>query len=184
MIEHMPQILDFITPTSLKVLDYFFARPSTEYHEREVMRVTGISKGSANRILRMLAERALLERTEKGRMVFYRLNASDPFVRQMKAAENIWALRSFVSGLKESARKVILFGSCAEGTDSVESDIDVLVLTDDKRAAKDKVSAFNRTSPRLMAPIILDMREFASLGHGDWPLYERMDRGIVLWEMA
>jgi len=180
----MPQILDFITPTSLKVLDHFFASPSMEYHEREVMRVTGISKGSANRILRMLAERALLERTEKGRMVFYRLNASDPFVKQMKAAENVWALRSFVDGLKESARKILLFGSCAEGTDSAKSDIDILILTDDKTAAKDKVSAFNRMSQRPMAPIILDMREFATLGHGDRPLYERIDRGIVLWETA
>jgi predicted nucleotidyltransferase len=180
----MPQILDFITPTSLLVLDHFFARPAAEFHEREVMRATGISKGSANRILRKLAELSLLERAEKGRMVFYRLNASDPFAKQMKAAENVWALRPFVEGLKESARKVMLFGSCAEGTDAAESDIDVLILTNDKRAAKEKVSAFNRKAERQMAPIILDMEEFATLGKEDRPLYERIDRGIVLWETA
>ncbi len=180
----MPQILDFITPTSLRVLDHFFARPAAEFHEREVMRATGISKGSANRILRKLAELSLLERKEKGRMVFYRLNASDPFVKQMKAAENVWTLRFFVEGIKESARKAILFGSCAEGTDTEESDIDVLILTDDKRVAKEKVSAFNRKAERPMAPIILDMGEFATLMKEDRPLYERIDRGIVLWETA
>jgi predicted nucleotidyltransferase len=180
----MPQILDFITPTLLRVLDHFFAHPAAEFHEREVMRASGISKGSANRILRKLAELSLLERAEKGRMVFYRLNASDPFMKQMKAAENVWVLRPFVEGLKESARKVILFGSCAEGTDAAESDIDVLILTDNKKVAEEKVSAFNRKAERQMAPIILDMAEFSMLGKEDKPLYERIDRGIVLWETA
>jgi predicted nucleotidyltransferase len=180
----MPQILDFITPTALLVLDHFFARPAAVFHEREVMRATGISKGSANRILRKLADLSLLERTEKGRMVFYRLNAGDAFVRQMKAAENVWELRPFVEGLKESARKVMLFGSCAEGTDAAESDIDVLILTDDKRAAKEKVSAFNRKAERRIAPVILDMEEFSMMRKEDKPLYERIDRGIVLWETA
>lgn len=168
----------------LRVLDHFFASPVEEFHEREVMRATGISKGSANRILRELAALSLLERAEKGRMVFYRLNAGDPFVKQMKAAENVWALRPFLEGLKASARKVVLFGSCAEGTDTAESDIDILILTEDKRTAKEKVSAFNRKASRQMSPIILDTGEFAKLGKEDLPLYERIDRGIVLWETA
>lgn len=180
----MPQILDFITPTSLRILDHFFAYPDKEFHEREVMRAVGISKGSANRILRELAELSLLQRAEKGRMVFYRLDESDPFVRQMKAAENVWALRPFVEGLKTSTRKVILFGSCAEGTDAAESDIDILILTNDKKTAKERVSAFNRKAGRQIAPIVLDMDEFAVMGKADRPLYERIDRGIVLWETA
>jgi predicted nucleotidyltransferase len=180
----MPQKLDFLTPTSLRVLEHFFANPNPEFHEREVMRATGVSKGSANRILRELAELSLLERAERGRMVFYRLKADDPFVRQMKAAENVWELRDFVKGLKVSARKIILFGSCAEGTDAAESDIDVLILTEDKIAAKAAVSAFNRKAKRQMAPMILDVQEFAALGKEDKPLYERIDGGIVLWETA
>ena len=117
-------------------------------------------------------------------MVFYRLSASDPFVKQMKAAENVWILRLFVEGLKTSARKIILFGSSAEGTDVAESDIDVLILTGDKTAAKDRVSAFNESSKRQISPIIVDMNEFALMRKDDLPLYERIDRGIVLWETA
>jgi len=180
----MPQILDFITPTLLQVLDHFFAHPTTEFHEREVIRTAGISKGSANRILRKLAELSILERAEKGRMVFYRLSASDPFVKQMKAAENVWRLRPFVEGLRESARKIILFGSCAEGTDTAESDIDVLILTSDKKAAKDNVSAFNLKAQRQISPIIVYREEFALMRKDDLPLFERIDGGIVLWETA
>jgi predicted nucleotidyltransferase len=180
----MPQILDFITPTVLRVLEFFFGHPAAEFHEREVMRAAGVSKGSANRILRRLAELALLTRVEKGRMVFYRLNAADPFTRQLKIAVNVWALRPFVDGLKGTARKVLLFGSCAEGTDVSESDIDVVILTADKRTAKENVSAFNRKAARQIAPIIVDMKEFARMRKDDRALFERIDRGIALWEMA
>jgi predicted nucleotidyltransferase len=180
----MPQKLDFLTPTTLRVLEHFFANPIKEFHEREVMRATGISKGSANRILRELADLSLLGRAERGRMVFYRLMADDPFVRQMKSAGNVWALRNFVEGLKCSSRKIMLFGSCAEGTDTAESDVDVLILTEDKSAARAAVSAFNRKTKRQIAPIILGTQEFAALGKEDVPLYERIDRGIVLWETA
>ncbi|MCX6575394.1 MAG: hypothetical protein NTV82_03255 [Candidatus Aminicenantes bacterium] len=66
----MPEILDFLTPTTLKVLEFFFANSRIEYHEREIVRKAKISKGSANKILRRLAELALLTRVQKGRMVF------------------------------------------------------------------------------------------------------------------
>jgi len=180
----MPIKLDFIKPTTLRVLEFFFAHPAAEFHEREVLRRVKISKGSANKILRQLAALALLIRAEKGRMVFYRLNADDPFVKQMKVFVNIWILRLFVQGLKESARRIILFGSCAEGTDVAESDIDILIITDEKKLAQNGVSAFNGKSERPIAPIIVSMEEFARMRKKDKPLFERIDRGIVLWETA
>lgn len=176
--------MDFITPTTLRVLEFFFSHPMAEFHEREVMRGAAISKGSANRILRRLAALSLLRRTGKGRMVFYRLETGDPVVKQMKVLANVWMLRSFVEGMKGTARKVMLFGSCAEGTDISESDIDVLIVTDDKKTVKEKVSAFNQKSERLMAPIMVNVEEFSNMRKQDRPLYERVDRGITLWETA
>ena len=180
----MPQKIDFLTPTTALVSEFFLARPTSEFHEREVLRETGISKGSANRILRRLAALSILLRTKKGRMVFYRLNVGDPVVKQIKVLRNVWTLRPIVDELKESARKLILFGSCAEGTDVAESDIDILILTDDKNAAKTKVSTFNGQSERPLAPVILNAEEFAIMRKEDKPLFERIDRGIVLWAMA
>ena len=178
----MPEKMDFLKPTTLKVLEFFFAHPTAECHEREVLRGTGISKGSANKILRELAALSILRRAEKGRMVFYRLNTGDPFVRQLKVLWNVWALRPFVERLRETARKVLLFGSSAEGTDVPESDIDVFILTDDRETAKKTVSAFNRRNERPLAPIIADLEEFARIRREDRPLFERIDRGLVLWE--
>jgi len=180
----MPQKLDFMTQKSLLVLEFFFANSMEEFHEREIIRKVKISKGSANRILRKLAEVALLERTQKGRMVFYKLNAGDPFVKQMKIMSNLWTLRKFVDEIKGKTKKIILFGSCAEGTDVRESDIDILIITDEKRPVKESVSRFNQKSERKIAPLILDMYEFIKMKREDKPLFERIDRGVVLWEKA
>lgn len=180
----MLQKMDFLKPTTMRVLELFLARPAGEWHEREVMRSTGVSKGSANRVLRELASLAILDRRERGRMVFYRLKADEPFVKQLKIAGTVWSLRRFVEGLKPTARKVILFGSGAEGTDVAESDLDLLILTADKKTARDRVSAFNRRAAKRISPMIINGEEFASLRRADPPLFERIDRGVVLWETA
>jgi len=180
----MPEKLDFLTPTTLKVLEFFFANSLKEFHEREIVRSAKISKGSANKILRHLADLALLQREKKGRMVFYRLNTGDPFIKHLKILDNLWILRRFVNENKEKAKKIILFGSCADGTDVRESDIDVFILTGEKKAVKESVSKFNQKSERKISPIILDVSEFMKMKRENEPLYERIDRGIVLWEMA
>lgn len=63
---HMPEKLDFITPTFLRILYLFHENPLQEMHEREVVRRAKISKGSANEILKKL-EIGILERSRKGR---------------------------------------------------------------------------------------------------------------------
>ncbi|MFQ6115106.1 MAG: nucleotidyltransferase domain-containing protein [bacterium] len=180
----MPEKLDFLTPTTLKVLEFFFANSMEEFHEREIVKKAKISKGSANKILRQLATFELLTRTKRGRMVFYRLNRRDPFMKYMKILSNLWTLRKFVHENKGKAKKIILFGSCAEGTDVSESDIDMLILTDEKKVVKESVSRFNQKSARKIAPIILGIDEYTKMKREDRPLYERIDRGIVLWETA
>lgn len=180
----MPEKLDFLTPTTMKVLEFFFINSLKEFHEREIVRNANISKGSANKILRHLADLALLQREKKGRMVFYRLNTRDPFIKHLKILSNLWTLRKFIDENKEKAKKIILFGSCADGTDVRESDIDVFILTQEKKVVKESVSRFNQRSERKISPIILGIGEFMKMKREDEPLYERIDRGVVLWEMA
>lgn len=178
----MVEKLDFITPTLMKVLQLFLDDPMQEYHEREAMRRTGISKGSANRILRLLAEQSFLERNSKGRMVFYKLNVREPTVKQFKRLVNIYGLKELVDALKQHSRRIILFGSGAEGIDVKTSDLDLFVLTSEKSYAKNRISEFNRKSERKVAPIIVDANEFVKLKRIDKPLRENIEGGITLWE--
>lgn len=178
----MPEKLDFITPTTLKVLELFFTNPMEEFHEREVMRKSSVSKGSANNILRQLAKLDFLIREERGRMVFYKLDMKNAVVKQFKILYNMWKLKRLVDEIKQSSKKIILFGSCAEGTDVEESDIDLLVIAEEKRFIKESISNFNKKNKRKISPIIVDFNEFIKLRKEDRPFYEGISRGIVLWE--
>jgi len=178
----MPEKLDFITPTLMAVFDLFLGDPMREHHEREVVRETKVSKGSANKILRQLADLDLLIRVTKGRMVFYRLNAREPVARQFKVLANVYALKELVDQLKQYSQRIVLFGSCAQGIDVKGSDIDLFILGSEKGTVKRMISDFNRKSERKIAPIIADTNEFVHLKREDEPLYENIERGIVLWE--
>ena len=180
----MPKKLDFITPTLMKVLTVFMEDPIRERHEREVMREAKVSKGSANGILRLLAEQDILTRQRKGRMVFYRLNTDEPTARQLKILANVHALKELVDQLKQHARKITLFGSIAQGTDAKESDVDLLIISQDKEHVKRIVSAYNRRNTRKVAAITLDTNEYILLQQEDKPLHENIERGITLWEAA
>ena len=162
--------LEFITPTLMTVFELFLADPMRDFHEREVVRRTGVSLGSANKILRRLAGLGFLMRDRRGRMVFYKLNARDPEVRQFKVLVNLHILRELVDELKRFSRRIVLFGSCAEGTDVKESDIDLFVLASEKGTVRSKISEFNRESERKVAPIVVGASEFAKLKRKDLSL--------------
>jgi len=178
----MPEKLDFITPTFLKVLYVFHKDPMQELHEREVMRKAKISKGSANSILRRLSETGILNRKKTGKMVFYRFNDRSPVARQLKILFNVYSLQKLVDQLKPHCKRIMLFGSCAEGLDVSESDVDLFILTREKREVAEKVSAYQKHLDRKLSPIIVNANGFTRLKREDRPLYERILKGIMLWE--
>jgi predicted nucleotidyltransferase len=174
--------LHFLTPKVLAVLEFFLFDPLNEYYEREVAGKTNVSRGSAHKILVMLANVDFLTRKERGRMLMYRLNMKEPTVKQLKIAINTFALKKLVDDLKSYSRRVILFGSCSQGTDTKESDVDLLIVAMEKEPIGKLLSDVNRKNERKIAPIVVDMNEFIRLKKEDKPLYENIERGIILWE--
>ncbi|MFA5573212.1 MAG: hypothetical protein WDA42_08895 [Candidatus Bathyarchaeia archaeon] len=73
----MTNTLGFLTPKIMTVLEFFLEDLMHEYHKREVIRKMGVSVGSANKTLRMLAKMDFLTRKEKGRLAIYRLNQKE-----------------------------------------------------------------------------------------------------------
>jgi len=91
-------------------------------------------------------------------------------------------LKNLLDSIRQYSRRIILFGSCSQGTDVKQSDIDIFFLTLEKDIVRRKISEFNSRNKRKIAPIIIDANEFAKLRKEDKPLYENIERGIVLWE--
>ena len=133
-------------------------------------------------MLRSFANLGLLLREKQGRMLFYRANMDNPLVRQLKILFTLLQLDDLMKQAKPSSHRIILFGSSAEGTDVKESDIDILLLTNEKSQLTDVVHEFNAKSQRRIAPIILDPQGFSKLRREDTALFDRISRGMILWQ--
>lgn len=172
--------LNLFTPSSLKLLYALASDPMRSFFQREAAAMAHVSVGSANRILRKLVDRRLVTRERRGKIYLYRFNVDNPVARQFKVLFNIMEVEELVEALRNLTTRIILFGSCAEGRDARESDIDLLILTDEKRAVSEIIGQLE--ARRRLAPIIVDTNDFTKLRIDDRPLYEEITRGITLWE--
>ena len=86
------------------------------------------------------------------------------------------SLAPVVEKLAPLCRRIILFGSCAEGRNSERSDRDLFILTKDK----EKVRRIMDGYPDIQA-IVLNSIEYVQLQENDKPLYDRVNKGLELY---
>jgi len=167
--------------TGIKLLSYLVKNPSKEMYQREIAEETGISIGAVNQYLREFQGMNIISRKRKGKMLFYSLNLDNPIVRQFKIFLTIVELSPLTERIKKDSGRIILFGSCSEGTDVEESDIDLFILTETGNKKKVREGLSKSTLDRKLSPIIVNSNEFVKLKREDKPLYERIMKGIELW---
>ncbi len=175
-------IMNLISSPYLKIMLQLANDPMRDFYQREIAGTSRVSIGATNGILRELVRARFLTQRKRGKMYFYKLNLENPTVTQFKVLLNVDNLTNLIDAVKDHTRKVVLFGSSAQGTDVKESDIDLFVLTGEKNHVRRMVSGFNAKHERKIAPIIVDANGFVKLKKDDRPLYENIERGITLWE--
>lgn len=75
--------------------------------------------------------------------------------------------------------KIILFGSCALGEDTIESDIDILVLANRSDEVRNILKSVSLSRP--IAAVVLSPADFLKLKEKDEAFYSEVTKGIVLW---
>jgi predicted nucleotidyltransferase len=116
-----------------KVLSLLLLHPDTDYHVRELARQTGTAPGTLHKELTRLAAAGLLLRKEQGNQVRYQAN------QQCPAFPDLAGLLRKTTGAAELITNALLplqpslaliFGSVASGSETANSDADVLVIGD------------------------------------------------------
>ena len=174
--------MSFLTSKSLQILYFLLSDPMEQFYGREIARRTSVSVGAVNQFLRKFYKIGLVEMTKRGKTNLYRANLKNPIARQFKVLFNVLTLNQLIEKLKEDSDRIVLFGSCAEGTDVKDSDIDLFILTSKIETVQREVRLYEQKIDRRIAPIIVDSNEFAKMKTKDKPLYERISKGITLWE--
>lgn len=168
-----------------KVLSLLVKFSDQEFYEREVSRKLGISTGSAHRALNELYLDGAITRRRKGRMYFYSIDPSNAVLTEFKKMVNLMLVEPLVQELKNVSSRIVLYGSCALGTDTSESDIDLFIVSTSKKGVFNVVSGF--TFPTgfeniHIQSVIKTPVELLKGGESARTFMEEVERGIVLWE--
>ncbi len=167
------------TPT-FETLTFLGRHPRNSYYVRELAKLLSISTGSASGQLRALEESGLVTSEQKGRTLLFRANIFHPLVREAKIFATLLELSPLMTTGQTGIVRMILFGSCAVGEDTEESDIDLYIEATDRQEAKTLISRCESGISRKISPIIVSPDEAVHLRTRDRPLFERIQAGKLL----
>ncbi|RLC67168.1 MAG: hypothetical protein DRI48_02995 [Chloroflexi bacterium] len=163
-----------------QVLRFLARHIGQSFYEQEIVGHTDVSRSAVNLATRSLYQAGLLLRERRGRMNFYTADDHHPFVRQFKILDTVARLEPLLRELRPLAQRVILFGSCADGTDAADSDVDLFILAPDRSRVMAVISHCRLDRP--IQPVVMNNQELAALKHEEPTFYAQVQRGIVLWE--
>ena len=174
--------IDFLDKFSIAVLLLLASDPLASHYQREIARKAGVSVGKTNQILKALEAEEVVLKAHVGKVDLYRYNLQSPLARQLKILFSLYEIGGLIKNLRKASNRIILYGSCAEGSDTKESDIDLLVVSDEKQGTQRAIRREARSIVRTVSPIVLTPLEFSGLKQKDLAFYEQVSRGMTLWE--
>ncbi len=169
-----------ITPLGYRLLALMSRSPGEEFCLGELARRTKASVAGCHSAIVPLSDGGLVVPGRGGRNLYYHVDVTNPAIAHFKVFVNVIDLGVIVERLKPIASSVTLYGSCSTGRDTDKSDLDLLVLAMDKRAASE-VMGTRIVGGRALNPMILSPHELAEPRSKDRAFFDEVQKGIVLW---
>lgn len=124
MIE-LPKYFDRHHFLALKLLS---DNPKARFYQRDVAKALGVSIEAANRMLKLMVDEGIVRRETKGKAKVYRFDSFSPLAKQIRVLFNLADLNDLIPRMARYARKLVLVGKCAEGTDSADDSVEILAV--------------------------------------------------------
>ena len=124
------------TNTQKRVLGLLFGQPHRSFFTSELIERTGSGSGAVQRELQRLALSRLVNVTLIGTQKHYQANPDSPVYHELiglvrKTIALVEPIRQALVPFADRITLAMLYGSVVQGTDTAESDIDLLVTADD-----------------------------------------------------
>jgi len=153
---------------------------SNKLHVRELARSVHYDVSIISKNLKKLEGLGLVTHENVGNLVLYQANMGSVLLRQMKIFLTLLEMTGLIRDLNQVTTNFILYGSCAKGEDTHESDIDLFIETMDKEAVHTILARHQRELTRELSPIIHTPDETYRLKAEDSSLYHNIQQGIIL----
>lgn len=174
-----------IATTNQKVLRLLTKFSDKEFYERQIARMLGIAYGSANNAVNELYSTGVIRRRQEGKMYFYSVDSPNPIIAEFKKLVNLLLIEPLAEELKNVSNRIVLYGSCAQGTDNSESDVDLFVVSNNKDKVLDSVNNFKFPQGfegiHIQA-VVKTPVELLEIKEPEQAFIEEVERGIILWE--
>jgi len=123
------------TTTQQRVLGYLFGQPTRSFFANELIGLTRSGSGAVQRELKRLVESGLVTVRPVGNQKHFQANPDAPIFSELtgivlKTFGLAMPLREALDPLDDRIQASFIYGSVAKQTDTVGSDIDILVLSD------------------------------------------------------
>lgn len=177
--EHMFEKVN-LSSLAISVLAYLARSPDNRYYVREIATNTGGSVGGCYKALKKLYDMDLVKKEKSGRNLYFNINNENPAIKYFKIFINIQEVNEMVKSITSKCNKIILYGSCSTGEDTIKSDIDLLIITENVEEIKQTIKN-TFIGKRQLKPIIMLPHEFIKLKDKDRAFYNEINKGITLW---
>lgn len=167
-----------LTKNEQKIINFLADTPWQDYYTAEIAKKNKISLGGCFNALNSLAKKNMIKEEARGNMRFWQINADNAIVKQYRIAFLLNKIANFIKAAKSRAIKLVLFGSGARGEYDKTSDIDLLILTNDKQAVEFIINKYAKKY--LIKPIIKSPNEWHELEIKEPEFYQEVRSGIEL----
>ncbi len=145
--------------------------------EAEVRAALGIPKTTAHIALSGLVQEGLACVERIGRTGRYSVDPTDPLIKSLKTARAIRRVQWAIEPVRDRIDLAVLFGSAARGEDRRDSDVDLLVVTEDVETVLTTLAE----NPWLQ-PVVMTAAKHMVLIADNGTFAKETARGVTIWE--
>ena len=169
--------------TRQRVLAVLYSRPERSFYRNELFRLVGVGRGAVARELTSLCEAGIINESRQGNQLHFQANPNCPIFDEIRGI----VIKSFgiadvlkfaLSDLLPDIDLAFVYGSIAAGTEDADSDIDVMIVSDQLSYSDlmSKLEPCERQLRRVINPSIYTNQEFETGKHSKSFLKRVMDR--------
>lgn len=150
-----------------RVLGLIFGHPERSFYTSEIVKNVRSGTGAVTRELARLADSGLVSVERIGNQVHYRANSQSPIFEELqrliiKTVALADPIRKSLEPCAAQIKAAFVYGSVAKGTDTAQSDIDLMIVGDelDYSGIYSATSEAERVLRRKINPIILSSKDW------------------------
>jgi len=124
------------TPVQQRVLALLFGQPERSFRGNELISLADSGTGAVHRQLMRLAESGLVTVTRAGNQKHYQANPASPVFAELqglvvKTIGLAGPLEEALAPFRDRIDAAFVYGSIAKSSDTAQSDVDLMVISDD-----------------------------------------------------